>query len=128
VVRVYGNDLTVSFADSQGNFQLNVYKPVMAHAALEAIDLLADAVNSFNEHLAVGIEPNLERIQEHLEKNPMLATALNKAIGYDKAAEIVKKAIKEKKTLKQAALELGYLTEEEFDRIVVPMRLAKPHA
>jgi len=127
-VRVYGNDLTVSFADSQGNFQLNVYKPVMAHAALEAIDLLADAVNSFNEHLAVGIEPNLERIEEHLQKNPMLATALNKAIGYDKAAEIVKKALSEKKTLKQAALELGYLSEEEFDRIVVPMKLAKPHA
>lgn len=127
-VRVYGNDLTVSFANSQGNFQLNVYKPVMAHAVLESIDLLAEAVSSFNEHLAVGIEPNLERIEEHLEKNPMLATALNKAIGYDKAAEIVKKALAEKKTLKQAALELGYLSEEEFDRIVVPIRLAKPHA
>ncbi|MGQ9510464.1 MAG: class II fumarate hydratase [Thermaceae bacterium] len=128
VVRVYGNELTVSLANSQGNFQLNVYKPVMAHAALEAIDLLADAVRSFNEHLAVGIEPNLERIQEHLEKNPMLATALNKHIGYDKAAEIVKKALKEKKTLKQAAVELGYLSAEEFDRIVDPLRLAKPHA
>ncbi|MFX5884924.1 class II fumarate hydratase, partial [Acinetobacter baumannii] len=85
-------------------FQLNVYKPVMADAALESIKLLADAMESFNENLAKGIEPNLERIEEHLQKNPMLATALNKAIGYDKAAEIVKKAIKEKKTLKQAAL------------------------
>jgi len=127
VVRVFGNDHTVAFAGSQGNFQLNVYKPVMADAALESIKLLADAMESFNENLAKGIEPNLERIEEHLQKNPMLATALNKAIGYDKAAEIVKKAIKEKKTLKQAALELGYLTEEEFDRIVVPIRLAKPH-
>ena len=127
VVRVFGNDHTVAFAGSQGNFQLNVYKPVMADAALESIKLLADAMESFNENLAKGIEPNLERIEEHLQKNPMLATALNKAIGYDKAAEIVKKAIKEKKTLKQAALELGYLTEEEFDRIVVPVKLAKPH-
>ncbi|WP_018461769.1 class II fumarate hydratase [Thermus oshimai] len=127
VVRVFGNDLAVAFAGSQGNFQLNVYKPVMADAALESIKLLADAMESFNEHLAKGIEPNLERIEEHLQKNPMLATALNKAIGYDKAAEIVKKAIKEKKTLKQAALELGYLTEEEFDRWVEPLRLAKPH-
>ena len=127
VVRVYGNDHTVAFAGSQGNFQLNVYKPVMAYSTLESINLLADAVASFDAHLAQGIEPNLERIEEHLQKNPMLATALNKAIGYDKAAEIVKKALKEKKTLKQAALELGYLAEEEFDRIVVPMRLAKPH-
>ena len=127
VVRVYGNDHTVAFAGSQGNFQLNVYKPVMAYSTLESINLLADAVASFDAHLAQGIEPNLERIEEHLQKNPMLATALNKAIGYDKAAEIVKKALKEKKSLKQAALELGYLTEEEFDRIVVPMRLAKPH-
>jgi fumarate hydratase class II len=127
VVRVFGNDQAVAFAGSQGNFQLNVYKPVMVDAALESIKLLGDAVASFDQHLAQGIEPNLERIEEHLNKNPMLATALNKAIGYDKAAEIVKKAIKEKKSLKQAALELGYLTEEEFDRIVVPMRLAKPH-
>ncbi|WP_018112185.1 class II fumarate hydratase [Thermus igniterrae] len=127
VVRVFGNDQTVAFAGSQGNFQLNVYKPVMVDAVLESINLLADAMESFNEHLAKGIEPNLERIQEHLDKNPMLATALNKAIGYDRAAEIVKKAIKERKSLKQAALELGYLSEEEFDRIVVPMRLAKPH-
>jgi len=127
VVRVFGNDHTVAFAGSQGNFQLNVYKPVMAYSTLESINLLADAVASFDTHLAQGIEPNLERIEEHLQKNPMLATALNKAIGYDKAAEIVKKALKEKKTLKQAALELGYLTEEEFDRIVVPLKLAKPH-
>lgn len=105
VVRVYGNDHTVAFAGSQGNFQLNVYKPVMAYSTLESINLLADAVASFDAHLAQGIEPNLERIEEHLQKNPMLATALNKAIGYDKAAEIVKKALKEKKTLKQAALE-----------------------
>lgn len=105
VVRVYGNDHTVAFAGSQGNFQLNVYKPVMAYSTLESINLLADAVASFDAHLAQGIEPNLERIEEHLQKNPMLATALNKAIGYDKAAEIVKKALKEKKTLKQAALD-----------------------
>ena len=107
VVRVYGNDHTVAFAGSQGNFQLNVYKPVMAYSTLESINLLADAVASFDAHLAQGIEPNLERIEEHLQKNPMLATALNKAIGYDKAAEIVKKALKEKKTQHQASIEQG---------------------
>ncbi len=127
VARVLGNDLTVAFANSQGNFQLNVYKPIMAYATLESIELLSDAMHSFHDHLVVGMEPNLEVIREHLEKNPMLATALNKVIGYEKAAEIVKKALKEKKTLKEAAKELGYLTEEEFDRIVDPLRMAKPH-
>ena len=87
VVRVYGNDHTVAFAGSQGNFQLNVYKPVMAYSTLESINLLADAVASFDAHLAQGIEPNLERIEEHLQKNPMLATALNMEIHKVKTTE-----------------------------------------
>ncbi len=127
VARVLGNDLTVAFANSQGNFQLNVYKPVMADAALESIRLLGEAMASFNEHLAKGLEPNLGRIREHLEKNPMLATALNRVIGYDKAAEVVKKALREGKTLKEAAVELGYLSPEAFDQFVDPLRMAKPH-
>ncbi|MCS7193517.1 MAG: class II fumarate hydratase [Meiothermus sp.] len=122
-VQVYGNDAAVAFAGSQGNFQLNVYKPVMVYNVLTSIGLLGDACSAFNDHCAVGIEPNLPRIQENLEKNLMLVTALNRHIGYDKAAEIAKKAHKEGLSLKQAALALGYLTEEEFDRWVVPLEM-----
>lgn len=125
-VQVYGNDAAVAFAASQGNFQLNVYKPVMIHNVLESIALLSDAMISFNDQCAVGIEPNLEKIKENLDKNLMLVTALNRHIGYDKAASIAKKAHKEGTTLKQAALALGYLTEEEFDEWVIPMDMTKP--
>lgn len=122
-VQVFGNDAAVAFAGSQGNFQLNVFKPVMVYNVLTSIQLLGDACSSFNDHCAVGIEPNLPRIKENLEKNLMLVTALNRHIGYDKAAAIAKKAHKEGTSLKEAALALGYLTEEEFDKWVVPLEM-----
>jgi fumarate hydratase class II len=122
-VQVFGNDTAVAFAGSQGNFQLNVFKPVMVYNVLTSIQLLGDACSSFNDHCAVGIEPNLPRIRENLEKNLMLVTALNRHIGYDKAAAIAKKAHKEGTSLKEAALALGYLTEEEFDKWVVPLEM-----
>ena len=127
-VQVYGNDAAVAFAASQGNFQLNVFKPVMIHNVLESIALLSDAMISFNDHCAVGIEPNLPKIKANLDSNLMLVTALNRHIGYDKAASIAKKAHKEGTTLKQAALALGYLTEAEFDQWVVPMDMTHPSA
>lgn len=119
--QVIGNDAAVAFSNSQGNFQLNVYKPVMVHNVLESIQLLSDACHAFNDHCAVGIEPNREVIQANLDKNLMLVTALNKHIGYDMAAKIAKKAHHEKKSLREAALELGALTEEQFDQYIVPM-------
>jgi fumarate hydratase class II len=118
-VQVFGNDAAVAFAGSQGNFQLNVYKPVMVHNVLESIQLLGDACSAFNDHCAVGLEPNLARIRENLEKNLMLVTALNRHIGYDKAAAIAKKAHQEGLTLREAALALG-VRAEEFDAFVVP--------
>ncbi|MBO3129465.1 class II fumarate hydratase [Dermatophilus congolensis] len=124
--RVFGNDATVGFAGSQGNFQLNVYKPVMAHAVLESIRLLGDACAAFTDHCATGIEPNHERITAALEVNLMQVTALNPHIGYDKAASIAKKAHKEGTTLKAAALNLGYLTEEQFDAWVTPIDMTHP--
>jgi fumarate hydratase class II len=120
-VRVFGNDACVAFAGSQGNFQLNVYKPVIAHGVLESMQLLGDAIRSFDAHCARGLSPNLPRLQSNLERNLMLVTALNRHIGYDKAATIAHKAHAEDKTLKAAALELQYLTEDEFDRWVVPL-------
>ncbi len=119
--RVFGNDATVAFAGTQGNFELNVFKPVMAHAVLESIRLISDACVSFNDHAAVGIEPNRERIDANLSTNLMQVTALNPHIGYDKAAAIAKKAHKDGTSLREAALELGYLTAEQFDEWVVPM-------
>ncbi|MBS3967686.1 MAG: class II fumarate hydratase [Truepera sp.] len=118
-VQVFGNDAAVAFAGSQGNFQLNVFKPVMVHNVLESIQLLGDACSAFNDHCAVGLEPNLPRIRENLEKNLMLVTALNRHIGYDKAAAIAKKAHQEGLTLREAALALG-VGAEEFDAFVVP--------
>ena len=125
-VQVFGNDAAVAFAGSQGNFQLNVYKPVMAHNLLESIELLADACAAFDAHCARGIEPNLPRIREHLEQNLMLVTALNRHIGYDKAAEIAKKAHREGTTLREAALALGHVTAEQFDQWVVPIDMTRP--
>lgn len=126
--RVFGNDATVGFAGSQGNFQLNVYKPVMAHAVLESTDLLRDALVSFNDHCAVGIEPNTERIEQNLSSNLMVVTALNRHIGYDKAAAIAKKAHKEGTTLREAALASGDISAEDFDRWVVPADMTHPSA
>lgn len=124
--RVFGNDATVAFAGSQGNFQLNVYKPVIAHAVLESIRLLGDAARSFDLHCARGIAPNLPRIRDNLARNLMLVTALNRHIGYDKAAEIAKKAHKDGSTLREAALALGHVTGEQFDRWIDPMGMTHP--
>ncbi len=125
-VQVFGNDAAVAIAGSQGNFQLNVYKPVMVHNVLESIALLSDACLSFNDQCAVGIEPNLARIQSNLVQNLMVVTALNRHIGYDNAAMIAKKAHKEGTTLKAAALATGLLSEEQFDAWVVPLDMTHP--
>ncbi len=124
--RVFGNDATVGFAGSQGNFQLNVFKPVMAHAVLESIRLIGDTCEAFNDHCAVGIEANAERIQDNLDRNLMQVTALNPHIGYDKAAKIAKKAHADGSSLREAALDLGYLTDEQFDQWVVPIDMTHP--
>lgn len=124
--RVFGNDATVGFAASQGNFQLNVFKPVMAHAVLESIRLIADGCHSFTVNCAVGIEPNHERIEQNLASNLMLVTALNRHIGYDKAAAIAKNAHKQGISLKESAMASGDLTEAEFDQWVVPADMTHP--
>jgi fumarate hydratase class II len=124
--RVFGNDVTVGFAGSQGNFQLNVYKPVMAHAVIESIRLLADACRSFDTHCASGIAPDLERISANLERNLMLVTALAPRVGYDQAARIAKTAFREGTSLRDAAVESGAVTSEEFDRWVVPGDMTHP--
>ena len=118
--QVMGNDVTVGFAASQGHLQLNVFKPVIVHNMLESIRLLADGCRNFNTHCIVGLEPDAGRMAEHLERGLMLVTALNPHIGYDKAAEIAKKAYGEGTTLREAALDLGYLTDQEFDQWVRP--------
>lgn len=118
--QVLGNDVAVNLGGASGNFELNVYRPMVIHNVLQSIRLLADGMESFNEHCAVGIEPNRERISQLLNESLMLVTALNTHIGYDKAAEIAKKAHKEGLTLKASALVLGYLTEAEFDAWVRP--------
>lgn len=118
--QVMGNDVAVNIGGASGNFELNVYRPMIIHNVLQSVRLLADGMESFNEHCAVGIEPNRERIDQLLNESLMLVTALNTHIGYDKAAEIAKKAHKEGLTLKNAALALGYLSAEEFDRWVRP--------
>ena len=125
-VQVFGNDAAVAFGGSQGNFQLNVFKPVMVHNLLESVQLIADACGAFNDHCAVGIEPNTPRIEEHLRDSLMIVTALNPHIGYEKAAEIAKKAHKEGSSLREAALSLGHLTPEEFDTWVRPADMTQP--
>ena len=124
--RVFGNDATVAFAGTQGNFQLNVYKPVMAHGVLESLQLLGDAAASFDAHCARGIEADRTRIADLLSRNLMLVTALNRHIGYDRAAEIAKKAHKEGSTLKEAALALGYVSPEDFDHWVDALAMTRP--
>jgi fumarate hydratase class II len=118
--QVMGNDVAVNMGGASGNFELNVYRPMVIHNFLQSVRLLADGMESFNEHCAVGIEPNRERINQLLNESLMLVTALNTHIGYDKAAEIAKKAHKEGLTLKASALALGYLSEAEFDLWVRP--------
>ncbi len=119
-VQVMGNDAAIGFAGSQGNFELNVFKPVIIFNYLHSVRLLSDSCRSFVEHCVVGIEPNRERIAHFLKESLMLVTALNQKIGYDKAAEIAKTAHKENATLRATAIKLGHLTGEEFDATVRP--------
>lgn len=124
--QVMGNDATIGFAASQGNFELNVFKPVMAYNFMQSSQLLADSMLSFDERCAQGIEPNYEQIEKHLHDSLMLVTALNPHIGYENAAKIAKKAFADNSTLKEAAIELGLLTAEEFDKYVVPKEMTYP--
>ena len=124
--QVFGNDVAVNFGGAMGNFELNVFKPVIIYNVLQSIKLLAEASVSFSENCVVGIEANLVNIKKHLENSLMLVTALNPHIGYDNAAKVAKKAHKENKTLKQTAVELGLLTEEQFDQFVRPENMVGP--
>src|SRR6185437_4802280 len=124
--QVYGNDLAVAFAGSQGNFQLNVFKPVMLHNVLTSAELLKDSCRSFNEHCAKGIQPNESRIRQNLENSLMLVTALNPHIGYENAAKISLKAYRGELTLREAAKQLNLLTDEQFDQWVQPRAMTEP--
>jgi fumarate hydratase class II len=125
-VQVMGNDAAIGIAASQGNFELNVFKPVIIHNFLHSVRLLSDSCHSFTDHCIVGIEANREKIAGYVADSLMLVTALNPHIGYDKAAQIAKKAHKEKTSLKEAALALGHLTSEQFDAWVVPSAMTHP--
>ena len=125
-VQVMGNDAAVGFAGSQGNFELNVFKPVMIHNLLHSARLLTDAVRSFNDNCALGIEPNRERIEELMHQSLMLVTALNPHIGYDNAAKVAKKAYADGTTLSEAAVALGLLQEGEFEQKVDPAKMVRP--
>ena len=124
--QVMGNDTTIGFAASQGNFELNVFKPVIIYNFLQSTRLLADSMQAFNDKCAVGIEPNVEKIQENVQNSLMLVTALNPHIGYESAAQIAKYAHQEGLTLKESALKLNLLTEEQFDDIVKPENMISP--
>jgi fumarate hydratase class II len=126
--QVIGNDVAVAIGGASGNFELNVYKPLIAHNVLQSIRLLADGCASFDAHCARGIAPNRERIAELMQRSLMLVTALTPHIGYDKAAEIAKKAHREGTTLKAAALALGYVTEAQFDAWIDPVAMTRPGA
>ncbi|HDZ58004.1 MAG TPA: class II fumarate hydratase [Pseudomonas xinjiangensis] len=125
--QVQGNDVTLGIAASNGQLQLNVFKPVIIHTLLQSLRLLTDGCTSFREHCVEGMEPDEGRMREHLDNSLMLVTALNPVIGYDKAAEIAKKAYQENMTLKQAALALGYLDEQAFDVAVKPENMLGAH-
>ena len=121
--QVFGNDVAINIGGASGNFELNVFRPMIAHNFLQSVRLLADGMVSFNDHCAVGIEPNRERIADLVSRSLMLVTALNPHIGYDKSAEIAKKAHKEGTSLREAALATGYVTGEQFDRWVRPEKM-----
>jgi fumarate hydratase class II len=125
-IQVMGNDTAIGIAASQGNFELNVFKPVIVHNFLHSVRLIAEGCHSFNDHCAIGIEPNLPVIEGYVKNSLMLVTALNPHIGYDKAAQIAKKAHKDASSLKEAALALGYLTAEQFDQWVVAKNMTRP--
>ena len=124
--QVFGNDVAINFGGASGNFELNVFRPLIAHNFLQSVRLLADGINSFNDNCAVGIEPNRERIAELVGASLMLVTALNPHIGYDKAAFIAKKAHQEGSRLRAAAIASGYVTGEQFDAWVMPARMTHP--
>jgi fumarate hydratase class II len=124
--QVIGNATTVAFAGSQGHFELNVFKPVIANAVLQSVRLLADAAVSFTDHCVVGIRPNRERLDELLGRSLMLVTALAPKIGYDNAAAIAKSAHKNGTTLKEEAVRSGHVTAEEFDQVVRPETMLAP--
>jgi len=126
VAHVMGNDAAIGFAASQGNFELNVFKPVIAYNFLQSVRLLADAAKSFNDNCAVGIEPDRKRIRQLVDQSLMLVTALNRKIGYDNAAKIAKTAHKNGTTLREEAINLGLLTGEEFDAEVKPEQMVGP--
>ena len=126
VAQVMGNDVTINMAGASGNFELNVFMPVIGYNLLQSIRLLADTCDSFNDHCAVGIEPVIEKIDYFLHNSLMLVTALNRHVGYENAAKIAKTAYKENKTLKQVAVELGLLTDAQFDEWVKPEAMTSP--
>ncbi len=126
--QVFGNDVAINFGGASGNFELNVFRPLIIHNFLQSVRLLADGMTSFEEHCASGIEANRDRIEEMMERSLMLVTALTPHIGYDKAAEIAKRAHHEGGTLKQAALALGYVSSDDFDRWVRPEEMTRPKA
>ena len=127
--RVMGNDVTVGFAGSQGNFELNVFKPVMIYSLLQSIRLLSDGMQSFTDRLVTGIRPDRERIDMLMQRSLMLVTALSPHIGYDRAAEVAHEAHRSGRTLKEAAVGMGIVTSEEFDRWVRPEAMVgKPGA
>ena len=126
VAQVLGNDTTLKIACSSGNFELNVYRPVIAFTLLQSIRLLGDVCESFNKNCAMGIEPNLSGIDKNLKNSLMLVTALKPQIGYDKATEVAKKAHAENTTLKEAIVDLGYMSADEFDEKVKPEDMVSP--
>jgi len=123
--QIMGNDVTIGFAASQGNFELNVYKPVIIYNYIQSVRLLSDSVRSFHDHCVIGIQPNLEQLSHNVSNSLMLVTALNPHIGYENAAKIAKQAHENGTTLRESALQSGLLTEEEFDRIVDPSKMIK---
>ncbi|MFQ5451619.1 MAG: lyase family protein, partial [Nitrospinaceae bacterium] len=125
--QVIGNDTTINVAGSSGNFELNVFKPVMIYNLLQSLRLLADSCESFDKHCVQGIEANVERIEAHLKNSLMLVTALNPHIGYDNAAKVAKNAYQENTSLKEAAVALGLMTAEEFDEKVRPEKMIGPN-
>ena len=123
---VFGNHATITVAGSQGHFELNVYKPVLAYCMIHSIQLLTDAARSFTEHCIVGIRADEKRIQELMQRSLMLVTALAPKIGYDNAAKVAKSAHARGPTLKEEALRLGLVSAEEFDRLVQPVKMTHP--
>ncbi len=122
-MQVIGNDLTITMADSQGNFELNVYKPLIIHNFLHSVALLSDACHAFRQFMVEGLLPNKKQLKQYVDRSLMLVTALNPVIGYDKAAQVAHKAHKENITLKESAVKLGFLTEAEFDKHLNPKKM-----